>query len=81
MLIQYVLGCNVQVSFVSSNPAEWIEKMKQVGAKNFSCFKLACTCQAGFRVIDEDGTTEPCSDCETGRRYDEMANPDKCYPF
>jgi hypothetical protein len=73
MIITYLLHGSQQTSMVLRNSAIFIEKMKTVGASNFICYSYACQrCNNGLVQIDEDGTTEPCTHCETGRDYARM---------
>lgn len=82
MLIRYHLGLDVITAYIDyATAAEHVEKLRSIGAKNISVYQMACSCNAGIRVIDEDGTTEPCTDCTIGRQYEAIYYPERIIPF
>lgn len=81
MIIQYYLAGATHTALVPTEGAAFIEKLRGIGAKHFTQYKMACYCDAGVRVIDEEGTTEPCTQCELGREYEALYNPNSVIPF
>ena len=82
MLIRYCLGFDVITCLIDhATAAEHVEKLRSIGAKNIRVYQIACHCEAGIRVIDEDCTTEPCTDCTVGRQYEYIYYPDRVIPF
>lgn len=81
MIIRYLLGADYHTAyFFDGNAAEHIEKLRTIGAKHFTVWQIACSCEAGWRP-DADGDLYPCDNCRLGHQYFAMHNPDKVYPF
>lgn len=82
MLIRYGLGCDIITAYINHDTAaEHIEKLRSIGATHIQVFKVACHCKAGLRVVDDEGTEEPCTDCSVGRQYETIFYPDRVIPF
>lgn len=82
MLIRYWTGCDYVTCWIEPiGAAQHIEKLKGIGMTHIRVYKAACYCNAGVRVISEDGTEEPCTECQLGRQYEALYYPDRVIPY